>query len=91
MGCLVMNEYSRDILSRWTLYLLYTCHLPFLLFLVLLPFLSRFVNSSYESFDITLMPKTVFVMLPGRYIVCDIDFAVFAEVSLLGDPILAHR
>jgi hypothetical protein len=71
-------------------HLFYPSHLPLLLISILLSFLACLVKATDKTFDIALMSKAVLVVLPRRDVVCDVYVAVFAEISLLGDPVFAH-
>jgi hypothetical protein len=71
-------------------HLFYPSHLPLLLVGVLLSFLACLVEATDKTFDIAFMSKAVLVMLPRRDIVRDVNVTVFAEISLLGDPVFGH-
>jgi hypothetical protein len=71
-------------------HLFYPPHLSFLLICILLPFLASLVKAAHKTLDIAFMSKTVLVMLPRRSVVRNVNVAVFAEITLFGDPIFAH-
>ena len=89
---LEQKQHSQPIIKRWILYetrseqnkfttrLFYTLHLSFLFLQILRTFLTRFVYSSNKSLDVSFMPKAIFVLLPRRSIVCNINIAVLAKI-----------
>jgi hypothetical protein len=71
-------------------YLFHALHLAFLLFEVFLLLLPSLVNASDKSLDISLMSEAIFMLLARGGVVGNVDIAVFAEILLFGDPIIAH-
>lgn len=52
--------------------------------------LTSLVYSSNKSLDVSFMPKAIFVLLPRRGIVRNINIAVLAEIFLFRYPVFTH-